>query len=316
MACYHPLKAFKVGVNPENGHDVLRICSYNTLNVVTDCGELVEDFTPIPCGKCVGCRFDYSRQWANRLLCEMTFYPDSSWFLTLTYDNAHLPLNDKGMGILCKRDVQLFFKRLRKVYGSGIRFYLAGEYGGQTLRPHYHTIVFNLKLNLDDLTFYKNDPQGHSLYISDKLSKIWGNGFVVVGSANWQTSAYVARYVTKKIGSNELYSDIGLLPPFSLSSRRPGIGYQFFIDHGYKDFYSLSTDDGGRKFPCPDYFLDILEQKDYNKYQEVKERRKLVANSKLDELDMTDLEYLDYLRKQEANFIARTKIFKRGDCST
>jgi hypothetical protein len=64
-------------------------------------------------------------------------------FLTLTYDTAHVPITEKGYMTLCKSDVQLFLKRLRKsLPESKIKYYAVGEYGGKTMRPHYHLILF------------------------------------------------------------------------------------------------------------------------------------------------------------------------------
>ena len=99
-----------------------------------------------PCGQCIGCRLDYSRQWADRIVMESMSYPGRSWFFTLTYSDENLPVSDLGTFTLYPRDVELFMKRLRREYGEGVRFFLAGEYGDQSARPHYHACVMNLSL--------------------------------------------------------------------------------------------------------------------------------------------------------------------------
>ena len=113
---------------------------------------------PLPCGQCIGCRIDYSRQWANRCLLELKYH-DSAWFCTFTYDDDHVPRTyypdpETGEAIpaltLQKRDFQLLMKRIRKKFENDkIRFFMSGEYGSQTFRPHYHAILFGL--HLDDL---------------------------------------------------------------------------------------------------------------------------------------------------------------------
>lgn len=276
MTCYHPLKGFPIGLT-ENGKSKMKICSYKTDFVrfdgqhwhchsgVPPFGDYVSDFVEIPCGQCIGCRLDYSRQWANRCMLEASEH-ESSFFLTLTYDDNHLPTNDivdvetgeikqSPVHTLVKRDFQNFMKRLRKNTGQRLRFYGCGEYGDETFRPHYHIIVFGLKL--DDLQFYKRSPAGFWYYNSDTVQKCWPNGFVVVCNVSWDTCAYTARYVTKKLKGEpaEIYNYFNLTPPFVLMSRRPGIARNYYEEHKdniYKyDCINLMTEDGGLQFKPP-----------------------------------------------------------------
>ena len=102
--------------------------------------------TLVPCGKCPSCLSDRARDWSNRCLMELKT-SGSAIFVTLTYDDFHLPIDDDGP-TLRVRDVQLFFKRLRKDFpNSRIRYLLSGEYGSKTSRPHYHAIIFGLSLS-------------------------------------------------------------------------------------------------------------------------------------------------------------------------
>ena len=148
----------------------------------------------IPCGKCIGCRLAHSRQWAVRCVHEASLH-ERNCFLTLTFDDAHLPVS----GSVSVRDVQLFLKRLRKALSYQnikIRFFACGEYGDKNLRPHYHLILFNYDFS-DDRQLLRQTPYG-PLYISDFLFRLWPYGFHTIGNVTFKSCAYVARYVTKK----------------------------------------------------------------------------------------------------------------------
>jgi len=123
LTCYHPLRAFKTvsGTIVFNG---------NKPNI--------KEALNLPCGKCIGCRLDRSRQWAIRCMHEASLY-ERNCFITLTYSDEFLP-NDRSVNV---RHFQLFMKKLRKRFGPNIRFYHCGEYGEKTSRPHYHALLFN-----------------------------------------------------------------------------------------------------------------------------------------------------------------------------
>lgn len=134
---------------------------------------------------------------------------DGSSFVTLTYADEHLP---EG-GSLCPRDPQLFLKRLRKaIHPLKLRYYLVGEYGDRTFRPHYHLALFGV-------------PQEAYQTIADAWS-VNGSplGHVVVGSLTFESAGYVAGYVTKKMTSEDDPRLGGRHPEFARMSTRPGIG--------------------------------------------------------------------------------------------
>lgn len=295
MSCYHPLKGYLVGITESGKRDLLVRSyqtdhveligsiwedSYNSDFVSKRAKRVVRDFVPIPCGKCIGCRLDHSRQWAVRLMLELE-YSCSGYFVTLTYDDDNIRLvhdnvNGHLHGTLLKRDLQLFMKRLRKKFGNGIRFYASGEYGSATFRPHYHLALFNLpELNL---IFFKKSPLGQFYYLSPDISECWNLGHVLVGELNFNSSSYISRYVTKKLdGELDIYSPLGIVPPFSLMSRKPGIARQYYDDH-YSDIYDtdtiyLSTPKGGRKLKPPRYFDKLLENDDPVLFNSVRENR-------------------------------------------
>lgn len=146
----------------------------------------------LPCGQCVGCRLERSRQWALRCVHEASLH-DSNLFVTLTYDDEHLP----EFNSLYYPDFQKFMKRLRKKFSrENIRFYMCGEYGETTLRPHYHVILFNF--DLPDRRLYRRSHSGDHLFTSEILTKIWGKGFCPFGNVTFQSAAYTARYIMKK----------------------------------------------------------------------------------------------------------------------
>ncbi len=124
MPCYHPLSAFQCADGSIVFHERRW---YNTVKTLS-----------LPCGQCIGCRLERSRQWAMRCMHEAQLH-ENNCFITLTYDNTHLPSD----GSLHYKDFQLFIKRLRKKFGNTrIRYYMAGEYGENFGRPHFHACIF------------------------------------------------------------------------------------------------------------------------------------------------------------------------------
>lgn len=214
----------------------------------------------VPCGKCDGCRIDYSRTWAHRMILELKDNP-TAMFVTLTYRDANLTILPSGEKTLVKRDVQLFFKRLRKAYPTKrIRFYLAGEYGPQTQRPHYHAIIYGLGLDdFDDLWLVGHNGRGEPLWSSPKFAGIWSHGNVTMSHVTYHTCAYVARYCLKKIHKDEYSPDV--VPEFSLCSRRPGIGMLHAVDYVASGMSTFAVDgrDGVYNVAMPKAFLRYVK---------------------------------------------------------
>lgn len=218
MSCYFPLHAYK-----DKQRDATTKIVFSRPRSWK--GERLD----LPCGQCIGCRLERSRQWAIRCMHEASLYEKNS-FLTLTYDNHHLPLD----GSLHLEHFQSFMKRLRKKYGRGIRFYHCGEYGEEFARPHYHALLFNH--DFEDKRFF-SERNGNRIYTSDALSGLWQNGFSVIGDVTFDSAAYVARYVMKKVTgakAKEHYGD--RRPEYTTMSRRPGIGKRWF-DQYSSDVY-------------------------------------------------------------------------------
>lgn len=230
-------------------HADLESCYY--FNIKT--GEMIPMYLEVPCQKCIICRDKKAVEWATRITCEGNYHSNCPWWITLTYNKYNIPSNG-----IEKRDLQLFFKRLRervsRKVGTDvrIRFVGVGEYGGNTARPHYHAIVFGLpitdaketltlienawshrisynkfmsiiKSDGDDgknYTFIRDDVNGKSMYYLR-------NGFVYVKPAHDNTPLYLAKYMFKP----ELNCPFGCNPNFCLSSRKNGIGYDYIQEY-------------------------------------------------------------------------------------
>lgn len=155
------------------------------------------------CGQCLPCRINRRRLWTHRMLLESFMHSESS-FVTLTYDNEHLPSDNS----LNPKDMTLFLKRLRKeIHPKKLRYYLVGEYGDQTQRPHYHMALY-----------------GVGRMFSDTIKTIWGKGLVHCGDLNNNSAGYVAGYITKKMTKADDPRLNGRHPEFARMSRKPGIG--------------------------------------------------------------------------------------------
>ena len=324
MACYYPLKGYQFGTT-DSGKPNYKITSYDTILYNPDGSPM--DFTIIPCGHCIGCRLAYSRMWADRCLAEATLH-QSSYFLTITYNNENFPYAvdpETGEilkhGTLNKRDWQLFMKRLRKNYthDNNLRFFMAGEYGSETARPHYHAILFGLIL--DDLVLYKKTSQGFNLYTSEWLNSIWQyKGYIIVAEVTWETCAYTARYIMKKQngGASKIYDDLHILPEFTLMSRKPGIARCFYeknkLDYLRHGEVNISTPKGGRKVRSVKYFNKILEVEYPEDYNLIKKNNKhnMEVIQKI-KLTKTDKSYLEMLETEHDVVKAKIKNLPRKE---
>lgn len=299
MACFHPLRYWPLGEDSFSGKKIGKVTAYEVNSLVKDSfnspwqpcelsspgpffyrSMVADDSIVIGCGQCMGCRMARSREWADRCMLELK-YASCAWFVTLTYDDEHIPMSayadpDTGEVVgrcntLRRKDVQDFLKRVRKAFPDVcIRFFGCGEYGPQTIRPHYHLIIYNLPL--DDLVPVPGaEIPGTQYYWSLRLQKLWsiyhrGNpsygsitplafelgppfmesewngreycwyepiGQIMVAEVNWTTCAYVARYCTKKLTGKlgDVYQKFNMTPPFSMMSTNPGIARKYYDDH-------------------------------------------------------------------------------------
>jgi hypothetical protein len=154
------------------------------------------------CGQCMHCRFNRRRIWTHRIILEALVHPKAS-FLTLTYNDDNLPKD----GSLVPSDLQLYFKRLRKRVGGGIRYFAVGEYGDESWRPHYHAAIYGLD-RLD----------------GPVMDECWNKGFTYSGDLTFESAGYIAGYINKKMTAVDDERLQGRLPEFARMSLKPGIG--------------------------------------------------------------------------------------------
>jgi hypothetical protein len=287
MACKKPLEAYQLPNKNEKGKSIITFTYSRGAERIN-----------LPCGQCVLCRLERSRQWALRIMHESDLYNFNS-FITLTYDEENLPLD----GSLRKSHFQKFMKRLRERVSRNpekyltdptkpLRFYMCGEYGDINGRPHYHAIIFNLDFN--DKELIHDNGQDNQLFSSDSLSTIWTHGLCSVGNVTFESAAYVARYIMKKVTgdlADDHYSRVDpytgeyfkILPEYTDMSRRPGIGkdwYDQFKGDLKKDFITHK----GVKMKPPKYYDRLYEEEDPEQFLLTKQKRK-EAQNKIDPVD-------------------------------
>lgn len=268
MPCYSPLRAW-IRTTPE-GRKILFS------------GRLSHGATPIslPCGRCIGCRLERSRQWAVRIMHESELH-DVSSYLTLTYDGKKLP----PRGSLVKEDCQLFMKRLReRIAPQRVKFFLGGEYGDKLSRPHYHCILFGYDFP-DKVVVSRS--KGYPLYSSALLDDVWGKGFSWIGSVTFDSAMYVASYCVKKVTGKKAFSHYGgRSPEFLLMSRGGrdgnGIGYGWLEKFKADVYPSDEVVVNGRAARPPRYYDQLVSAEDPDLWAPIHERREERA-SRLEE---------------------------------
>lgn len=251
-------------------------------------------------------------------------------FITLTYRDTdectdrelkngwHLP-SDLS---LHPSHLQKFWKRLRKQFRQKIRYYAVGEYGDENGRPHYHAIVFNCDFPDKELVA---STEGIHLFNSPTLDKLWPYGFTTVGEATWETAAYCARYVMKKVGGPmadehyrrydpELGYEYWIHPEFSTQSNRPGIGAGWFEKYGSDVFPSDELPVPGRGVykKVPRYYESLLARtENYDAHvkawiiHNIKERRKDFRLDNLAEYSPARLMQKYAVQKAKLNMLPR-----------
>lgn len=292
MTCYSPLRAW---YSHEIGASGKRQITFNP-------SRAYERDAPInvPCGQCVGCRLEKSRQWAMRCYHESQLY-ENNCFLTLTFDDKHLMERPNPLS-LDVRDFQLFMKKYRKKYGSGIRFFHCGEYGNINLRPHYHAIIFNH--DFADRTLFKI-TNGHRLYISAELSKLWPYGYCTIGNVTFESAAYVARYIMKKVtgdAKEDHYKTVNPVtgeilprkPEYVTMSRRPGIGKGWYEKYGKYTYDHDHVVINGKTVRPPKYYDNLYQNDSPVDWDYIKDQRATKA------LDYSCNNTPDRLRVREA----------------
>jgi hypothetical protein len=297
MPCYYPLKAYQC----LDGHIVFYESKrHDTVKTLS-----------LPCGQCIGCRLERSRQWAIRCMHEAQMHTQNC-FITLTYNDNHLP-SDKSLHY---RDFQLFIKRLRKRYpGRKIRYYMAGEYGENFGRPHFHACIFGHDFH--DKKLWQRTAAGSMLYRSAKLEALWPFGYSSIGDVNFESAAYTARYIMKKVTGKqqdqhytEIDQETGEIkkrtPEFNKMSLKPGIGCDFYKKYTsdiYPQDYVILR---GKKVKPPKYYDKQYKIDQPYEYDELLYMRE--KNAKLNSEDNTP----ERLSVKESVTMAKLQKLKRN----
>ena len=278
MACFKPIPAWR-----------------------TDDGEIIfkergriKDNLFLPCARCIGCRLEHSRQWAMRAVHEAKLHKYNS-VVTLTYAPEHLP----ELGQLRPRDATFFFKRTLKALVKGndpilcattthtigrsygatphapakptFRYFYCGEYGANWGRPHYHACLFGI--DFGDKKYLATTPAGSKLWRSPTLERLWPYGHSTVGQLNFESAAYTARYVMKKLSGDGNRTDYEIIDPetgeitekkkeFARMSRRPGIGKAWFDRYKNDAYPEGKVVIRGHKVNAPRYYTKLYKELD------------------------------------------------------
>lgn len=302
MPCYHPLEGYRSKtVNPNTGKRSIVFSKHQ---------GYVDQKVQVPCGQCIGCRLERSRQWAIRCVHEAQMHQNNC-FITLTYSDENLPPNNS----LVLEDFQKFMKRLRKKLGKGIRFFHCGEYGERFKRPHYHACLFGADFADKQVHASRN---GHKYYVSETLQQLWPHGFSMIGEVNFETAAYVARYIMKKVTGKKAiyhYSEVDLdtgeiknerKKEYTTMSRRPGLGSSWFENY-QNDIYSKDyVVIRGKKMKSPKFYdrkYEIVCDSDYNK---IKGKRKKLALLNKSDNTLRRLAVKEYCKKEQIKQLKRS----------
>jgi len=274
MPCFSPLHGWRSNtINPRTGKRA----------IVFDAKQAFRDLhVTVPCGRCIGCRLEHSRQWAIRATHEAALY-DKNCFITLTYAPEHLP----ALGSIDPEAPVLFMKRLRKKFGSGIRSYGCAEYGENFGRPHYHICLFNF--DFPDKKLWK-EMGPNKLYTSEDLQALWPFGFSSIGSLTFESAAYVARYVTKKFTGKLANNHYQVLSPEGeilglrhpekpvCVSRNPGLGAPWLKKFKTDVYPSDSVVLRGKEMKPPKYYDRQYELENPSEFATLTKQRKMKFN--------------------------------------
>lgn len=283
MPCYKPLTAYYARkINPKTGKRSL------VFNIDQ---SLIPVQVKVSCGQCIGCRLDRSLQWAIRCVNEASLHPDNC-FITLTFDDINLN-KDQSLKV---SDFQNFMKRLRKyIYPQKVRFFHCGEYGEKLKRPHHHACLFGIDFPDKKLLTISNE---NKIYTSEILKQLWPYGHHTIGDVTFDSAAYIARYVIKKINNKDLtkeqiYEQLKVMSNKELAqqyykdkkqeyitmSRRPGIGstwYQKYNKDIYPDGHCIHN---GKPVKPPKFYDSQYELDNPLKFCILKNKRQQAAQN-------------------------------------
>ena len=312
MPCYRPLDAYVIAGKTENGKKIIAFKKQN--NWI----ERVK----LPCGQCIGCKLLRSVNWAVRCEHEMSLH-EQNCFITLTYDEENLPQDYS----LRKDHFINFMKRLRRAIDPvKVRYFMCGEYGEQSWRPHYHAILFGFAFPDKIQVQFKEVENPY--FLSPLLKKLWKFGNHMIANATFETAAYCARYCTKKItgdlaeehynrtilkfdedtGEIETYLETVLEPEYATMSRRPGIGKGWFEKYKSDCYPTDFLIRKGNKLPVPRYYDKLIEREDEVMLAQIKVARELHAKKDFIENTGARLIAREHCKRKQLETLKRNKI--------
>lgn len=266
-----------------------------------------------------------------------------NYFVTLTYDNEHIPILDRleykdnngekqvryndgtFKPSLDKEDARRFINSLRKYLErkynhKGLKFYMCGEYGGTTSRPHLHYILMNCPLEPEQFYDYHRDENGKAHYKQKEIEAQWKKGMIDVAGVEWADAAYVARYGTKLFlngGTEEDYAKLGMVKEFTRCSRNPGIGLDYVRRNEFNllltdEIIMKNSSDKAVHVPLPQYYIKKLEES-YPEYidQLKNERQRKATNANLIKRTQTNLSDKDMYEREAQELARRGGLLKR-----
>ena len=269
MQCFSPITAFKLR---DGGL---------SFSEIKDSREIA-----IRCGQCIGCRVYRAESWTTRILHEAKMH-SCSIFLTLTYDDEHLPPG----GSLHYPHVQKFFRAQRQKLGK-FRFFVCGEYGDQTSRPHYHAILFGF--DYPDRVQLNSSYAKRPVYKSAALAKLWPYGTHQIGFISPESARYVAQYSIKKVTGKRAQAHYErldpvtgeisrLVPEFARMSLRPALGRPWLEKYGQEILTHDNIVLNGSFHGIPRYYNEKLLQMFPMEMEALQAKRALNALEKSDD---------------------------------
>lgn len=283
MACYHPLTAYLSGhqTNNKTGKSYRRVSFKET--------DEHDRQVSLPCGQCIGCRLERSRQWAMRCMHEAQLH-ENNCFITLTYNDENYPTN----GSLTKDHFQKFLKRFRRAIAPAkIRYYMAGEYGTNFGRPHFHACIFGYDFH--DKKLHQRTTSGSLIYRSQELEKLWTYGYSSVGDVTFESAAYVARYIMQKQTGRDVdpnhytYCDIQtgelikILPEYNNMSLKPGIGADWYKKYKNDVYPHDYVELRGQKIKPPKFYDKLYSKENPYEYDQLLHNREKQAKLRPEE---------------------------------
>jgi hypothetical protein len=227
-------------------------------------------------------------------------------FITLTFNDENLYKRENPYS-LDVREYQLFMKRLRKKRGKNIRFFHCGEYGDKNNRPHYHAIIFGWDFP-DKTLWQKRD--GIQLYVSEELQELWPYGFSTIGEVTFESAAYVARYVMKKIKGDaaeqhyqvtdpETGEVLPIKPEYCTMSRKKGIGYTWFEKYKNDVYPNDYVVVNGKEVRPPRYYDSLLEEQELQQIKKVRQENTVLIDRYDENMDRLWVQEEVKMRKLE-----------------